>query len=353
MQLSYRTIIALSGRLWPDFAKGYHYGSNQKPGKMRVVTEGTDDSWLRACTVRKVLQTLRGKVAVVTGASRSAGRGIALALGEQGATVYVTGRSTKRGSTTSGQPETVEETAALVTARGGEGVAVLVDHTDDAQVAALFERVRREQASLDILVNNVWGGYENTEDYGVPFWHQPVWRWDKMNTAGVRAHFTATRLAVPLMLPGRAGLVVSTTFSVPNRYLNHVIYDVAKTAVNRFVFAAATELKPHGIAAVALAPGVLRNEYMLRDHLARHGSVEQKNWPPDSFLWQTESTEYIGRAVVALARDVHVMAKTGRVYAVGALAREYGFCDVDGRQPPPYAEAFPLTFEVKVDDALP
>lgn len=289
----------------------------------------------------------------MTGASRSAGRGIALALGEQGATVYVTGRSTKGGATTSGQPETVEETAELVTARGGEGIAVPTDHTDDTQAAALFSRVGREQTSLDMLVNNVWGGYENVEGYGVPFWEQPVWRWDKMTAAGVRAHFTATRLAVPLMLPKQTGLVVSTTFGVPNRYLGHVIYDVAKTAVNRFVFAAATELKPHGIAALALSPGVLRNEYMLRDHLAKHGSVEQQDWPPNSFLWQTESTEYIGRAVVALARDAHVMTKTGRVYAVGALAREYGFRDIDGRQPPPYAEAFPHTFEVKVDDGSP
>lgn len=296
------------------------------------------------------MQTLEGKVAIVTGASRSAGRGIALALGEQGATVYVTGRSTRDRSTTSGQPETVEETAELVTARGGVGIAVPVDHTDDAQVAAFFERVKRKRATLEVLVNNVWGGYENVEDYGAPFWEQPIWRWDKMTAAGVRAHFTATRFAVPLMLPQRAGLIASTTFGVPNRYLNHVIYDVAKAAVNRFVFAAATELNPHGIAAVVLSPGVLRNEYMLRDYLEKHGSVEQKDWPPGDFLWQTESTEYIGRAVVALARDANVLAKTGKVYAVGALAREYGFRDIDGRQPPFYEQVFPDTFEVEVDD---
>lgn len=317
---------------------------------MRLVTTTWHRGLFRTWGEGVVLQTLEGKVAIVTGASRSAGRGIALALGEQGATVYVTGRSTRGRSTTSGQPETIEETAELVTARGGVGIAVPVDHTEDAQVAAFFERVKHEQASLDILVNNVWGGYENVEGYGVPFWEQPLWRWDKMTTAGVRAHFAATRFAVPLMLPHRAGLVVSTTFSVPNRYLNHVIYDVAKAAVNRFVFAAATELKPHGIAAVALSPGVLRNEYMLRDHLAKHGSIEQKDWPPDAFLWQTESTEYIGRAVVALARDADVLARTGKVYAVGALAREYGFRDVDGRQPPPYEQVFPGTFEVGVDD---
>lgn len=293
------------------------------------------------------MQALKGKVAVVTGASRSAGRGIALTLGEQGATVYVTGRSTRGGPTTSGQPETIDETAEMVNARGGEGTAIPVDHTDDAQVAAFWERVNHEQGAVDILVNNVWGGYENVENYDAPFWEQPTWRWDKMNAAGVRAHFTATRLAVPLMLPKQQGLIVSTTFGVPNRYLNYVIYDVAKAAVNRFVFGAATELKAHGIVVVALSPGVLRNEYMLRDHLAKYGSIEQKDWPPDSFLWQTESTEYIGRAVVALAQDAKAMEKTGKVYAVGTLAHEYGFKDVDGRQPPAYEQTFPNTFELR------
>lgn len=237
------------------------------------------------------MQKLEGKVAVVTGASRSAGRGIALALGEQGATVYVTGRSVRGGVTPSGQPETIDETAEMVTARGGVGIPVRVDHTVDSQVSAFWERVARDQGAVDILVNNVWGGYENVDTYDAPFWEQPVWRWDKMNTAGVRAHFTSARLAVPLMLPRRQGLIISTTFSVPNRYLNHAIYDAAKAAVNHFVFGAATDLEPHGIAVIALSPGVLRNEYMLRDHSAKRGRIEPKDWPTDSFLWQTESTE--------------------------------------------------------------
>src|SRR5207248_5361917 len=141
---------------------------------------------------------LRGKVAVVTGASRGVGRGIAVTLGQSGATVYVTGRSVRDGPTTRNQPETIDETAEVVTVRGGVGIPILCDHTVDDQVHALFDRVKQDHGRLDILVNNAWGGYEDTQSFDVPFWEQPLWRWDTMFAAGVRAHYTASHLAVPL-----------------------------------------------------------------------------------------------------------------------------------------------------------
>jgi NAD(P)-dependent dehydrogenase (short-subunit alcohol dehydrogenase family) len=271
---------------------------------------------------------LQGMVAVVTGASRGAGRAIALVLGEAGATVYVTGRSVRGGPTTEGLPGTVEDTAEAVTAGGGTGHAVRCDHTEAPQVEALFERVRSEQGRLDLLVNNAWGGYEQHDLGGFlrPFWEQPLRHWDGMFTAGLRAHLIASRFAAPLMLPQRRGLIVCTTAWDRDRYLGNLPYDVAKAAVNRLAWALARELRPHGVTAVALAPGFMRTERVLAAHAQR---------PFD--LSGTESPEYLGRAVAALAADADVLSKTGRVLPVGELAREYGFTDVDGRQPPPFA----------------
>jgi NAD(P)-dependent dehydrogenase (short-subunit alcohol dehydrogenase family) len=273
------------------------------------------------------MTNLQGTVAVVTGASRGAGRAIACVLGERGSTVYVTGRSTRGGPTTEGLPGTVEDAAEAVTSRGGVGVAVVCDHTDAAQVEALFERVRREQGRLDLLVNNAWGGYEGHDLAGFRqrFWEQPPRLWDGMFTAGLWPHLLAGRCAVPLMLPRRRGLIVCTTAWARDRYLGNLYYDVSKAAVNRLAWGMARELRPHGVAAVALAPGFMRTERVMAAHAAR---------PFD--LGGTESPEYLGRAVAALAADPDVMTKTGRVLTVGELAREYGFTDVDGRQPPPF-----------------
>ena len=168
------------------------------------------------------MQRLKDKVVVVTGASRGGGRGIALVLGEEGATVYATGRSIRGGSTRPDLPgTTIEDTAEQVTARGGIGIPVQCDHTQDKQVEALFQRVKQEAGRLDILVNNVWGGYENYDDasFDLPFWKQPLWRWDKMFSAGVRAHFTASRLATPLMISHYQGLIVNTTAWDRGKYL--------------------------------------------------------------------------------------------------------------------------------------
>jgi NAD(P)-dependent dehydrogenase (short-subunit alcohol dehydrogenase family) len=274
-----------------------------------------------------VMPKLHGRVAVVTGASRGAGRAVALVLGEEGATAYITGRSTRGGPTTDDMPGTVEDAAEAVTSRGGLGVPVRCDHTDDTQVEGLFQRVRREQGRLDLLVTNAWGGYEqhDLDSFQRPFWEQPLRHWQGMFTAGLRAHLAASRFAVPLMLGQGKGLIVCTTAWDRGKYLGNLFYDVAKAAVNRLAWGMARELRPHGIAALALAPGFMRTERVLAAHNER---------PFD--LSQTESPEYLGRAVVALAADPEVMRKSGEVLTVGDLAREYGFTDVDGRQPPPF-----------------
>lgn len=270
---------------------------------------------------------LAGTVAVVTGASRGIGHGIAATLGGAGATVYLTGRS-RSGNTTENLRGTVEETAAVVTARGGRGIPVYCDHTVDVEVEALFRRIRTESGRLDLLVNNVWGGYEYHEGrrFVAPFWEQPLRHWQGMFTAGVRAHLVASRLAVPLMLPAGRGLIVHTTAWDRDKYLGNVFYDVAKAAVNRMAFGMARELRVHGIAVVSLAPGFVRTERVEAGFAAAGRPL-----PED-----LESPEYIGRAIVAMASDANVLARSGRTLTVGELARQYAFTDIDGRQLPPF-----------------
>jgi NAD(P)-dependent dehydrogenase (short-subunit alcohol dehydrogenase family) len=196
----------------------------------------------------------------------------------------------------------------------------------DSEVEVLFARVQQEQGRLDLLVNNVWGGYEDFEaaDFDAPFWEQPLWRWDRMFTAGVRAHYTASRLAAPVMIAQGHGLIVDTTFWDRDEYLGSVPYDVAKAAINRMAHGMALELRPYNVAAVALTPGWMRTEAVMA-----HGHTAEE-------LTRTESVEYVGRAVVALATDPSVMIKSGSILTVGDLAREYGFTDTDGSQPPAF-----------------
>ncbi len=268
---------------------------------------------------------LQGKVALVTGASRGVGRGIAHELGLAGATVYVTGRSVSDNATPEDLGGNINGTAALVTESGGIGVAVRCDHTVDAEVEAVFERIRRERGRLDILVNNVWGGYEwlGDEDFSVPFWEQPMWRWGLMFDAGVRAHYVASCLAVPLMIPQASGLIVNISAGDEGKYRGWVMYDTAKEAVDRMAFALAQELRPHGITALALYPGLTRTE-----RVERFASPEE--------LATSESPRYAGRAVVALGTDADVMDRSGGAFKTGELAREYGFTDADGTQPAPF-----------------
>ena len=249
---------------------------------------------------------LNDTVAVVTGASRGAGRGIAAELAAAGATVYATGRDT----------QALDETAALISAEGGACLPVRCDHTVDDDVAALFERVRGEQGRLDLLVNNAWGGYEQRGEaapfFDAPFWEQPLWRWDGMFTAGVRVSFVASRYAAPLLIEqrtDRVGLVVNTIAWAFGAYLGNVLYDTAKAATVRLAFGLAEDLREHHVAAVALAPG---------------------------HLGVNESAEYLGRAIATLAADAHVLTRTGATLTVGELARDYGFTDVDGTQPRPF-----------------
>jgi NAD(P)-dependent dehydrogenase (short-subunit alcohol dehydrogenase family) len=274
-------------------------------------------------------------VVLVTGASRGAGRAVALEFGAVGATVYVTGRSVDGEPTTDDVPGTIDRTAREVNERGGHGIAVRCDHTLDAEVQSLFGRIRDSHGRLDVLVNNVWGGYESRECRPlplVPFWEQSLGQWDRMFTAGVRAHLTASRLAVPLMLPQRRGLIVSTTANLAALpYMRNVFYDLAKNAVARLSWAMAQELREHGIAALAVAPGFMRTERVV-EAFRRAGAMEALDRPGGP----GETPAYLGRAIVALASDARVIEKSGQLVEVGTLAREYGFTDVNGTQPPPF-----------------
>ena len=262
---------------------------------------------------------LAGKVALVTGASRGVGRGIALGLGEAGATVYLTGRTVEEGRAAVALPGTIYETAAEVDRLGGRGIAVRCDHRDDAQVADLVKRIRTEQGRLDILVNNVWGGYEHFYD-GTEFWTVPLARWDAMFTAGVRAHYVASVLVAPLMIEQGRGLIVTISSFAGQKVDAGVAYSVAKAADDRMAACMAHELRPHNVAAVALYPGLVRTEGVLK-------AGEYFD------LSNSESPQFIGRAVAALAADSDVLRRTGQVLVAAALARDYGFTDVDGKRP--------------------
>jgi NAD(P)-dependent dehydrogenase (short-subunit alcohol dehydrogenase family) len=291
-------------------------------------------------------QALQGRIAVVTGASRGAGRGIALELGAAGATVYVTGRSTRAEPARSyGQilalsglaamPGSIDATAEEVSRAGGRGIAVQCDHTDEAQVQALFERVQRDTGRLDLLVNNAWGGHETFDGvFDAPFWEHPLAQWDSMMDRGVRNHLLASRCAAPMMLREKRGLIVTTTFWDRGRYLRgNLFYDLAKAAMTRLAFGIAEELRPHGVASIAVSPGWMRTELVLAGH-----HTDEAHWQQRPALARTESPRYLGRAVAALAGDPQVMAKSGSVQRVADLARDYGFTDIDGRQ----VEAFEM-----------
>ena len=282
-----------------------------------------------------------GIVALVAGATRGGGRGIARGLGELGATVYCTGRSSRERARPSydpatpfaleRRPETIEETAELVDRAGGRGIPVVVDHGDVAAVRALVERIQQEQGRLDVLVNDIWGG-EALVEWGKPFWElDPDRAWALLDGA-VRTHLITSRLAAPLMVAARRGLIIEVTDGDAAYYRSNLAYDLAKLGVIRLAFGMAEELRPHGVTALALTPGFLRSEAML-DHLG----VAEASWrdaaAQDPHFLESETPLYLGRAVAALATDPDVSRHAGHALSTWQLHRIYGFVDADGREP--------------------
>jgi NAD(P)-dependent dehydrogenase (short-subunit alcohol dehydrogenase family) len=290
---------------------------------------------------------LKGRVALVAGATRGVGRGTALALGEAGAVVYCTGRSTKanrvprsRSKKTSPfdharRPETVQETAEMVTARGGEGVAAVLDHTDTKQVEKLLARIRKEQGKLHIVVNDI--SEIIPHDLGKTFWQLNLENGFANLRNALHTHIITNHHAAPLLIEtaktsGSTGLIVEIGDGDSYTYRGHLFYDLVKTTVIRMAFAMARELRRKNVAAVALTPGFLRSEAMLE-----HFGVTEANWQEaikkDPHYASSETPFYAGRAIAALAADPHLMKKSGQVFSSWGLSDEYGVCDTDGRRP--------------------
>lgn len=254
--------------------------------------------------------SLDGSVAIVTGGTRGVGRGVGRELARQGARVFITGRSAP-------DHERLDERIT----------GIRCDHRVATQVEAAFNLILRETSAIDILVNNVWGGYERMVEDGnftwpKPFWEQPLWRWDAMFSAGVRAHYQASQLAAPVMIARQRGLIVNISFWAAQKHIGNVAYGVSKAATDKMTADMATELKPHGVAVVSLYPGLVRTEKVM--DAAKFLD-----------LTNSESPEFIGRAVGALAADPDVVRYTGKVLVAAALAMEYGFIDIDGKRPRP------------------
>jgi NAD(P)-dependent dehydrogenase (short-subunit alcohol dehydrogenase family) len=274
---------------------------------------------------------LDGKVALVAGATRGAGRGIACMLGAAGAVVYCTGRSGAGQASPMGRPETIEETAALVDAQGGEGVAVRTDHTREDEVVALIARIEAERGRLDILVNDIWGG-DPMVDWSAKFWQLDIAAVRALVEQAVMSHLITARHAAPLMVRAGSGLIVEVSDGHHDGYRGHLLYDLVKSTVNRLGYAMAWDLHGTGVTALALCPGFLRSEAVL-DHFG----VSEANWrdavAKDPFFAESESPFFVGRAVAALAADPQAHRKAGQVLFAADLAEAYGFTDVDGRRP--------------------
>jgi dehydrogenase/reductase SDR family protein 1 len=273
------------------------------------------------------VKSLDSKVALVTGASRGVGKGVALGLGEAGATVYATGRTVKEGLSADGLPGTVHSTAAEVTALGGKGIGLPCDHCLDEETEAVFRRIMSDAGRVDILVNSAWGGYERMTEGGEftwtkPFWEQPLWRWDAMFTAGVRACYAASAAAAEMMVRQKSGLIVNISFWASQKHVGNVAYGAAKAATDKLTRDMAQELRPFGVAVISLYPGLVRTESVMR-------------FAQFLDLSNSESPQFIGRAVAALAADPEVARRTGQILVAAQVAAEYGYTDIDGGQPKP------------------
>ena len=279
--------------------------------------------------------SLEGKVALVAGATRGAGRGIAIELGAAGATVYCTGRSTKEQRSEMDRPETIEETAELIEREGGRAIPVQCDHLDSKQVEALVARIEQEQGRLDVLVNDIWGGDRFIQ------WNTPVWEYSlenglRMLRLAIETHLITNHYALRLLIKNKGGLVVEVTDGTAeynkDNYRVSLFYDLAKTAVVRMAWSLAQELKPHDCFAVALSPGWLRSEQMLDNY-----GVKEENWRDATKVQPhfiiTETPRYVGRAVAHLAADRDAARWNGQSRSSGQLAQVYGFTDLDGSQP--------------------
>ena len=282
-----------------------------------------------------VTPNLEGKVALVAGGTRGAGRGIAVELGAAGATVYVTGRTTRERRSEYDRPETIEETAGLVDQAGGRGIAVRVDHLEPTQVRALAERIEGEQGRLDMLVNDVWGA-EYLAEWNVPVWEHSLEKGFRMLRLAIDTHIITSHFALPLLLKSAGGLVVEMTDGTAEyndeNYRLSLFYDLAKTSVIRMAWAQAQELRPYGCAAVALTPGWMRSEIMLDTF-----GVGESNWRDatarEPHFVISETPRYVGRAVAHLAADPEVARWNGHSLSSGGLAKVYGFTDLDGSRP--------------------
>ena len=275
-------------------------------------------------------KALKGKIAVVAGATRGAGRGIAVELGAAGVIVYCTGRSIK-GETT-GRPETIDETADMVSKAGGRGIAIQVDHTQPNQVKSLFQQISDEHdGRVDILVNDIWGGDELAE-WNVSYWEHSLEAGLQMLERAINTHIITSYYATPLLLRSKAGIIFEITDGKAYNYRGTFFYDLVKVSVMRMAYTMAKDLARYSVAALAVTPGYLRSEAML-DHFG----VGEENWrdgiKKDKFFAFSETPRYIGRAIVALASDPKIMDKSGSTVATWDLAEEYGFVDVDGSQP--------------------
>ncbi|AZP11286.1 SDR family NAD(P)-dependent oxidoreductase [Undibacterium parvum] len=273
------------------------------------------------------MKKLNGKFALVTGASRGVGRGIALGLGEAGATVYITGRSSDDSLQAEALSGNLQDTARQIEALGGTAICILCDHRNDAETKAVFEQIAQQAGRLDILVNAAWAGYEQVfspDDFtwANKFWEQPITTWDAMFQVGLRSSFVASQYAARMMLKANSGLIVNVSYWAAQRYMGNVPYGVNKAAMDRLTKDCALELQEHQIAVVSLYPGLVRTERVLRG--------------AEFFdMSNSESEQFSGRAVAALATDPGLMQRSGTVQVSAQLAEEFGFVDIDGYSPKP------------------
>ena len=274
------------------------------------------------------MKNLAGKVALVTGASRGIGKGIALGLGEAGATVYLTGRTRAGEPGVQGLDGTIDDTARAVCEIGGKGIAFQCDHTDDSQVRDVFDRIEKLERRLDILVNSAWGGYEGMFDaegeyvWEKPFWEQPSGLWHLMFAAGVRAKYVASRHAARMMIHSKDGLIVNLSHWAARKYSGNVCYGISKAATDKFSQDMAADLKPYGITAISLYPGLVRTERVMR---------------ASEFLdlSNSESPQFLGRVIAALYNDRDKLENSGQAMVAAQLGLQYRVTDLDGRQPVP------------------